>query len=261
MTARPRPTPTSCWGQSSPVFDAVLAAHETDVSIAAVAVSTFVGNLLGVDAHDRPVTPLLTYADTRAVPEVTVLRRTVDEAAVHQRTGCRLHTSYWPALLRWIAAARAEWLARTDQWITFGDYLQRKLLAAPGSAIPSLPGRACSTAIRCSGTTSCSTCCPSIEQALAPLIGLDAVTATLLAPWATRWPALARGAMVCGSRVMAPQPILGSGCAVSRHGGAHRGHDQRHARCAPPSAVWPMYPTGRLVLPGRSTSVRSSAAR
>ena len=43
-----------------------------------------------------PVTPLYTYADTRARREAQELRHELDFAEVYQRTGCPLHTSYMP---------------------------------------------------------------------------------------------------------------------------------------------------------------------
>ncbi len=170
---------------------AKLAEQHGSIPIAAVAVSTFVGNLMGVDANGQPVTPLLTYADTRAASEVAVLRRITDEADVHQRTGCRLHTSYWPAQLRWIATARPDWLARTVQWITLGDYLQRKLLGAPGisHSVASWSGLLNRHTLQWDNALL--DVLPIDRHALAPLIDLDEVGATLVAPWAKRWPALA----------------------------------------------------------------------
>ena len=38
--------------------------------IGGVAICTFVGNILGLDGNGRALTPLVTYADTRAIGEV-----------------------------------------------------------------------------------------------------------------------------------------------------------------------------------------------
>lgn len=90
-------------------IDQVLA--EFDGTIRAVAMTTFVGNFLGVDAQNNPTTPLSTYADTRAASELAELRARYfadpgSEAANLQRTGCPLHTAYHPARLRWFAGEK-----------------------------------------------------------------------------------------------------------------------------------------------------------
>jgi gluconokinase len=55
----------------------------------------------GVDAQEPGrLTPLYTYADTRARREAQELRRELDFPAVYQRTGCPLHTAYMPARVR-----------------------------------------------------------------------------------------------------------------------------------------------------------------
>ena len=56
------------------------------------------------------------------------LRTHLDEMTIHARTGARLHASYWPAKLRWLAKTRPEVFARTAQWLSFGEYLHRKVL-------------------------------------------------------------------------------------------------------------------------------------
>jgi gluconokinase len=90
--------------------------------IAAVALATFVGNLLGVDADNEPVTPVYTYADTRPAAEVAALGAEVDVASLYQATGCPLHTAYHPARLRWYTRAGG---LTPASWLDFGTYLYR----------------------------------------------------------------------------------------------------------------------------------------
>jgi gluconokinase len=91
--------------------------------VAGVATSTLVSNTLGVDDQGRAVTPLFTYADTRAGEAAAALRAALDEKAVHQRTGCRLHTSYLPARLVWLAQNCADLYHQVRRWLTLGEYL------------------------------------------------------------------------------------------------------------------------------------------
>ena len=106
-------------------IDAVLAKGGRLVpKIAGVAVCTFVGNIMGVDHKARPLTPVFTYADTRAEKEATRLRTEFDESEVHDRTGCHLHSSYLPARFRWLANNRPDVFHRVDRWLSIGEYME-----------------------------------------------------------------------------------------------------------------------------------------
>src|SRR5690625_968018 len=80
--------------------------------IAGVALDTFASSLVGVDGAGQPLTPCVTYADSRNAAQATALRAELDEAQVQQLTGCRIHTSYLPARLRWLRETQPEVTAR-----------------------------------------------------------------------------------------------------------------------------------------------------
>ncbi|HET9496113.1 MAG TPA: gluconokinase [Chloroflexia bacterium] len=90
--------------------------------IAGVGFCSLVGNVMGVDEQGAPVTPLYTWADTRSAPQAEELRRTLDEAAAHQRTGCLFHSSYLPARLLWLRETMPEEYGRAARWVSLGDY-------------------------------------------------------------------------------------------------------------------------------------------
>jgi gluconokinase len=96
--------------------------------VAAVAISTFWHSFLGVDAQNRPTTPLLLWADSRASQQMLDLRARLDERAVHARTGCLLHWSYWPAKMLWLRAAMPDAWEATRRWVSFGEYLHLRVL-------------------------------------------------------------------------------------------------------------------------------------
>jgi gluconokinase len=96
--------------------------------IAAVAMDTFWHSLLGLDDSGHPVTPVITWEDTRAFETARELRKELDEQAVHERTGVRFHASYWPAKLRWLSHNQPDAFSHAAQWISFGEYLHRKFL-------------------------------------------------------------------------------------------------------------------------------------
>jgi len=98
--------------------------HRTpEASISAVAMTCLVGNMLGVDQGGVPTSALYTYADTQSVESVHQLRERVSPDAVHQRTGCRLHTAYHPAKLHWIRETLPEVWRKTTHWVDFAAYL------------------------------------------------------------------------------------------------------------------------------------------
>lgn len=109
-------------------LDIVLAqASHLAKEIGGVATCTFVGNIVGMDKGGTAVTPLVTYADTRAKSEVAGLRAEFDEAAVRDRTGCPFHPSYLPAYLRWFARAKPDLFHSVARWVSIGEYLELKL--------------------------------------------------------------------------------------------------------------------------------------
>ncbi|HEY3581485.1 MAG TPA: gluconokinase [Pyrinomonadaceae bacterium] len=121
------------------VIKTVDALLTTPVSSAAqidtIAISTFWHSLVGVDAQGRPTTPLLTWADTRAVREAQELRAEFDEGEIHARTGCRFHPSYWPAKLRWLKSKQREQFEATRLWLGFAEYLCSKLFGEPAASV------------------------------------------------------------------------------------------------------------------------------
>jgi gluconokinase len=110
--------------------------------IGAVALDTFASSLVGVDADGRPVTPCYTYADSRCAPQVTALRQELDEGQVQQRTGCRLHSSYLPARLRWLRETDPDRFAAARRWLSLGEYAYLRLIGttAAGTATAAWTG-------------------------------------------------------------------------------------------------------------------------
>jgi gluconokinase len=83
----------------------------------AVAISCFWHSLVALDAHDRPLGPILTWRDTAAG------RPPLDANAYHRRTGCFLHPAYWPAKILRLAGEGI----RPARLVSFADYLLLRL--------------------------------------------------------------------------------------------------------------------------------------
>jgi gluconokinase len=99
----------------------------------AVGAACFGHSLLALDRRGRPLTPILSWRDTRSADAADGLLRRLDDDAVHARTGCQIHTSYWPAKLAWLAEERPEVFHSAHRFVSFCDYLYERLL---GREIP-----------------------------------------------------------------------------------------------------------------------------
>lgn len=65
--------------------------------VVAGGIACFIHSIVGLDDAGRPVTPVLSWADTSSAGEAAALRKRVDAAAVHATTGAPIHAGYWPA--------------------------------------------------------------------------------------------------------------------------------------------------------------------
>jgi gluconokinase len=103
--------------------------------VAAVGSTSFWHSLMGIDASGTPTTPVFYWADTRSSPDATTLRTELDADAVWQRTGCRLHSSYWPAKLRWLRRTNPDTFHRTSRWLSFAEYALSRLCQDDAGAV------------------------------------------------------------------------------------------------------------------------------
>ena len=94
----------------------------------AVGASCFGHSLLALDDRGRPLTRILGWRDTRSADAAAWLSRRLDADAVHARTGCHVHTSYWPAKLAWLAAEEPDTFASARRFVSFSDFLSAELL-------------------------------------------------------------------------------------------------------------------------------------
>lgn len=103
--------------------------------IVCAAASSFWHSLVGVDPKGKPTTKVFGWADTRSREQVAILRKRFDENEVHDRTGARFHSSFWPAKLLWLKGAFPKVFDRTGRWLSLSDYVALKLF---GTAVTSV---------------------------------------------------------------------------------------------------------------------------
>lgn len=180
---------------------------EAASEITAAGTTSFWHSLLGLGADGAPCTPVYYWADTRSAPDALALRDELDAHAIWQRTGCRLHPSYWPAKLRWLQRTEPELVAKVSRWVSFPEYALGRLCEPSAGAV---------TYCMASGTGMLDL--HTLEwdaellgrfrltpEMLSPLVNLGPPGA-LLPEYADRWPAL---------REVAWYPALGDGACAN----------------------------------------------
>ncbi len=169
-------------------IDGTIARGE-DHPIAGVAMSTFWHSVLGLDANGRPTTPILTWADRRAAGAAATLRDGLEEEEVHRRTGCVLHSSYWPAKLLWLSQEDPPLFEKTGRWVSPADYFFSRLFDGKftvGTSMASATGLFDQNRKRWDGTILESL--PIREEQLSRVS--DEPRRGLGSRWADRWPVL-----------------------------------------------------------------------
>ncbi|MCC7106816.1 MAG: gluconokinase [Chloroflexi bacterium] len=158
--------------------------------VRAVGLSTFWHSLLGVDDAWQPVTPLYPWLDSRARAAARHLRQTLDRGAVHARTGCEPHWSYWPARLVWLRAARPNQVSRVARWVSFGDYLLQRWFGEAQVSVSIASGTGLLDLRACDWDAPLLQAIGLEQRQLTPIATADAAFHGLQPPYAERWPAL-----------------------------------------------------------------------
>jgi gluconokinase len=155
-----------------------------------VGMATFWHGLLGFDAAGRPITPVYMWADTRSFAEAQVLRSALDDAAFHARTGCHLHSSYWPAKLRWLARERpADW-SRVARWGSFAEFFELSLFGEATTSVSMASGTGLMDQATARWDAEALAAAEVDERHLFSLGDRAEPRRGLRAPWAGRWPSL-----------------------------------------------------------------------
>lgn len=152
--------------------------------------SVFWHSLLALDRAGRPLTSVITWADTRSASAAALLRSAHDETAVHARNSAPLHSAFFPAKLRWLHHTRPDLVDRAVIWCGFAEYLQARLTGAIGASLSIASGTGLLDQVRGRWDDEMLAASGISARALPPID--DAARPGLVAPWAARWPALAR---------------------------------------------------------------------
>lgn len=192
---------------------ALTQAGERAQAIRAVGISTFWHSLVGADADGSPLTPIYSWADARAGAVARRLRKDLDAEAIHVRTGCVIHPSYYPAKLVWLRETQPELFYKVKRWISPSEYLFRRWFGMQALEVSVSMASGTGLFHQERGTWDAETLATIQipQETLSPIVDLKQSVQGLTTEFAHRWPALkdvpffpAVGDGACGN--------VGSGC-------------------------------------------------
>jgi gluconokinase len=184
--------------------------------ILGVACCTFVGNIMGIDQKGKPITALMTYADTRAEKEVAWFRAEFDESVVHDRTGCHFHSSYLPARFRWLGETHPDLFRKAVRWLSLGEYMHLKLFGETSVSYSVASWSGLLDRHQLIWDDLLLSKLPIKVTQLSPLVDIDCPKRGLRSEFASRWPVLANVPWfpAIGDGAAAN---IGSGCTSASH--------------------------------------------
>lgn len=161
------------------------------IPISAVAMTSFWHGLMGVDNQGTPSTPVYMWSDKRSGADAIRLGQELDGSAIHQRTGCRIHSSYWPAKLRWIERVRPGQYRQTRKWVSITDYLMQQFSGTLATSVSLASGTGLMNGLTCEWDPQMLDALGIGNSNLPPIIDRSDPYGPLGETYSSRWPALA----------------------------------------------------------------------
>jgi gluconokinase len=179
-----------------------------------VAACSFWHSLVGVDIKGKPTTKVFGWADTRSGKYTESLRKRFDETVIHNRTGARFHSSYWPAKLLWLRKDFPDVFAKTAKWLSFSDYLALRLFGEENvTSVSMASGTGLLDIGKCAWDEKLLRFLKIMPSNLAAIADSDSKTFVLNKAFANRWPRLANAKWFPAIGDGAADNI-GAGCAT-----------------------------------------------
>ncbi|MCZ7439554.1 gluconokinase [Micromonospora sp. WMMC241] len=133
----PLEEPHPGWAEQDPdlIYQAVLGVIRAVVDelggpVAGLSFSTAMHSLIGLDADGNPLTPSITWADSRASAQAERLRAAPSGLALHRRTGTPVHPMAPLPKLVWFAEQEPKLHERVSHWVGIKDLVLRRLAEA-----------------------------------------------------------------------------------------------------------------------------------
>lgn len=179
----------------------------------AVAFSAFWHSLTGLNGDGEPVTRLSTWADTSSAPAARALRRRLDERAVHSRTGCMFHPSFWPAKLFWLRKTDKARFSAVSRWASMTDLIALRFTGVFQTSISIASGTGIYDGRLLDWDKELLSALGIRLEQLPGVTDVKEGAGKALHNWRSRWPALSDAAWM---------PAVGDGACGSLGSGCHR---------------------------------------
>ncbi|HET8601412.1 MAG TPA: gluconokinase [Segeticoccus sp.] len=105
-----------------------------------VSLSTAMHGLIGLDAAKRPLTPLVTWADSRSEQEAATLRDSGEAEVLRRHTGTPVHPMSPLTKLMWFARHEPRLCAAVHHWVGLKDYVLWSLTGVLATELSSASG-------------------------------------------------------------------------------------------------------------------------
>jgi gluconokinase len=161
-------------------------------AIRAVGISSFWHSLLGLNANGEPLTPIYNWSDTRSAGTARRLRAELDADAIHARTGCVIHPSYYPAKLAWLRATQPDVFFQAARWVSPSEYLFGTLFGPDACrvSVSMASGTGLLNQARCEWDEETLAALRIPIEKLSPIVDLKEAARGLQGDFAQRWSAL-----------------------------------------------------------------------
>ena len=199
--------------QVAEAIDALFAKlYEPVISIELLAISCFWHSLVGVDEAGEATTPVFGWADPRAAAAAYQLRSEFDETAVHARTGCRFHPSYWPAKLLRLKNDEPQTFKTTSRWLSFSEYLTLHFFGEKAVSVSMASGTGLLNQHTCEWDVELLKALNLRVENLAEIAAPNQAFHKLNYDYSLRWPAISEARLF---------PAIGDGAANNIGAGCH----------------------------------------
>ena len=177
--------------QVEAAIDQILAkASKLNGEIGYVVSCSFWHSLVGVEAYGKYMPKVLGWADTRSRTFTDVLRKRFDEATVHNRTGARFHSSFWPAKLKWLRSEFPDAFSRVATFLSFSDLIGLRFFDELATGVSMASGTGIFDIRKCDWDAELLKHL-KIKSSMLPAVAADGQTFKLNKKYAKRWPRLA----------------------------------------------------------------------
>ena len=193
------------------LIDRIILMIPDDTQIAVVGITSFWHSFLGIDKRGRQIVPLTMWNDRRAYPFANELHHTFDPVEYHSRTGCFLHTSYYPARIAWLRHDFPDDYHRCCKWVSPGEFLMLRWTGNPGLGISIASGTGLFNQKTMNWDENILYLCDISADRLFPIMASDSPLPSLLPAYHKRWQALQHAILF---------PPIGDGAASNWGSGA-----------------------------------------